>query len=59
MIQLWKKFRGDDKPPPHLGSSKDYNIDMNPKVIHLFSAFLVFNYFGASFSYALTKIDFT
>ncbi|KAK2426848.1 guanosine nucleotide diphosphate dissociation inhibitor [Trifolium repens] len=31
LIQLWKKFRGDDKPPPHLGSSKDYNIDMNPK----------------------------
>ncbi|WJX60601.1 hypothetical protein P8452_45791 [Trifolium repens] len=30
MIQLWKKFRGDDKPPAHLGSSKDYNIDMNP-----------------------------
>jgi hypothetical protein len=33
MIQLWKKFRGDDKPPAHLGSSKDYNIDMNPMVL--------------------------
>ncbi|CAI8593443.1 unnamed protein product [Vicia faba] len=33
LIQLWKKFRGDDKPLPHLGSSKDYNIDMNPKFI--------------------------
>ncbi|CAI8593441.1 unnamed protein product [Vicia faba] len=33
LIQLWKKFKGDDNPPPHLGSSKDYNIDMNPKFI--------------------------
>ncbi|KAL5069037.1 hypothetical protein RYX36_019924 [Vicia faba] len=33
LIQLWKKFRRDDKPPPHLGSSKDYNIDMNLKFI--------------------------
>ncbi|CAI8591119.1 unnamed protein product [Vicia faba] len=32
-LKLWKKFRGDDTPPPHLGSSKDYNIDMNPKFI--------------------------
>ncbi|KAM3410516.1 hypothetical protein ACQJBY_002617 [Aegilops geniculata] len=29
--QLWKKFRGEDKPPAHLGSSKDYNVDMVPK----------------------------
>lgn len=40
MIQLWKRFRGEDKPPPHLGSSKDYNIDMNPKVIY-FPCFLL------------------
>ncbi|RZC03253.1 Guanosine nucleotide diphosphate dissociation inhibitor 1, partial [Glycine soja] len=33
VIQLWKRFRGDDKPPSHLGASKDYNIDMNPKFI--------------------------
>ncbi|KAG5041078.1 hypothetical protein JHK85_013554 [Glycine max] len=32
-LQLWKRFRGDDKPPPHLGASRDYNIDMNPKFI--------------------------
>ena len=32
-LQLWKRFRGDDKPPPHLGASRDYNIDMNPKVL--------------------------
>ncbi|OVA10485.1 Rab GDI protein [Macleaya cordata] len=31
LIQLWKKFRGDDKPPEHLGSSKEYNVDMIPK----------------------------
>ncbi|MCO5558782.1 hypothetical protein L7F22_012369 [Adiantum nelumboides] len=29
--QLWKKFRGNDNPPPHLGSSRDYNVDMVPK----------------------------
>jgi hypothetical protein len=31
--QLWKRFRGEDKPPAHLGSSKDYNVDMVPKVL--------------------------
>lgn len=36
-LQLWKRFRGDDKPPENLGSSKDYNIDMIPKVIYLFT----------------------
>lgn len=30
--QLWKKFRGDEKPPAFLGSSKEYNVDMVPKV---------------------------
>ncbi|XP_062100337.1 guanosine nucleotide diphosphate dissociation inhibitor At5g09550-like [Humulus lupulus] len=29
--QLWKRFRDSDKPPEHLGSSKDYNVDMIPK----------------------------
>ncbi|KAI3978968.1 hypothetical protein MKX01_016143 [Papaver californicum] len=29
--QLWKRFRGDDKPPESLGSSKEYNVDMIPK----------------------------
>ncbi|KAI7725148.1 hypothetical protein M8C21_010498 [Ambrosia artemisiifolia] len=33
LIQLWKKFRGSDKPPAHLGSSRDYNVDMIPKFI--------------------------
>jgi hypothetical protein len=31
--QLWKRFRGEDKPPAHLGSSRDYNVDMVPKVL--------------------------
>ncbi|RXH74183.1 hypothetical protein DVH24_028904 [Malus domestica] len=31
LVQLWKRFRGDDKPPAHLGSSRDYNVDMVPK----------------------------
>lgn len=29
---MWKRFRGSDKPPAHLGSSRDYNVDMIPKV---------------------------
>ncbi|XP_008236115.1 PREDICTED: guanosine nucleotide diphosphate dissociation inhibitor At5g09550-like [Prunus mume] len=29
--QLWKRFRGEDKPPETLGSSRDYNVDMIPK----------------------------
>ncbi|KAI4318457.1 hypothetical protein MLD38_032158 [Melastoma candidum] len=29
--QLWKRFRGSDKPPEHLGTSKEYNVDMMPK----------------------------
>lgn len=31
LIQLWKRFRGDDKPPENLGASRDYNVDMIPK----------------------------
>jgi Rab GDP dissociation inhibitor len=29
--QLWAKYRGTEKPPPFLGSSKEYNVDMVPK----------------------------
>ncbi|KAK9949395.1 hypothetical protein M0R45_004919 [Rubus argutus] len=29
--QLWKRFRGEDKPPEPLGASRDYNVDMIPK----------------------------
>ncbi|KAJ8477693.1 hypothetical protein OPV22_021420 [Ensete ventricosum] len=31
LVQLWKRFRGSDKPPAYLGPSKDYNVDMIPK----------------------------
>lgn len=32
LTQLWKFFRGDDNPPETLGSSKEYNVDMIPKI---------------------------
>ncbi|KAL6269808.1 hypothetical protein ACE6H2_026719 [Prunus campanulata] len=31
LTQLWKRFRGDDKPPESLGSSREYNVDIIPK----------------------------
>lgn len=31
LIQLLKRFRGNDTPPTNLGSSGDYNVDMIPK----------------------------
>lgn len=31
LIQLWKRFRGNDQPPSSLGPSKEYNVDMIPK----------------------------
>ena len=40
-LQLWKKFRGEDKAPAHLGSSRDYNVDMMPKVLILSLASLL------------------
>ncbi|XP_060208962.1 guanosine nucleotide diphosphate dissociation inhibitor 1 isoform X1 [Lycium barbarum] len=33
LVQLYKRFRGSDKPPAQLGSSKEYNVDMIPKFI--------------------------
>lgn len=38
VIQLWKRFRGEDKPPEQLGSSREYNVDMVPKVLIVFVA---------------------
>ncbi|CAM6096352.1 unnamed protein product [Calypogeia fissa] len=29
--QLWQKYKGNEKPPAFLGSSKDYNVDLVPK----------------------------
>ncbi|KZV22743.1 guanosine nucleotide diphosphate dissociation inhibitor [Dorcoceras hygrometricum] len=31
LIQLWKRFRGNDQPPEGLGASREYNVDMIPK----------------------------
>ena len=42
-LQLWKKFRGEDKAPAHLGSSRDYNVDMMPKVFDIKSSFMCTN----------------
>lgn len=47
LSQLWKKFRGNDKPPADLGPSRDYNVDMMPKVCFVFS-FLSANFFVCS-----------
>jgi len=35
LLQLWQKFKGGEKPPAFLGSSKEYNVDMVPKVFRL------------------------
>ena len=29
--QLWEKFKPGEAPPPALGASRDYNVDMVPK----------------------------
>ncbi|KAG8473485.1 hypothetical protein CXB51_035655 [Gossypium anomalum] len=31
LVQLWKHFKGNDKPPEQLGTSREYNVDMIPK----------------------------
>ncbi|KAG5094330.1 hypothetical protein JHK84_049918 [Glycine max] len=58
LIQLWKRFKGDDKPPPHLGASRDYNIDMNPKVlIHTdVTKYLSFKVMDGSFVFNKGKV---
>lgn len=33
--QLWKRFRGNEEPPESLGSSREYNVDMIPKVLRV------------------------
>lgn len=38
ITQLWKRFRGSDKPPAELGASRDYNVDMIPKVCIIYTA---------------------
>ncbi|KAL6648367.1 hypothetical protein ACP70R_012591 [Stipagrostis hirtigluma subsp. patula] len=31
LVKLWKRFKGNESPPEHLGISKEYNVDMVPK----------------------------
>ncbi|XP_050261007.1 guanosine nucleotide diphosphate dissociation inhibitor At5g09550 [Quercus robur] len=31
LMQLWKRFKGNDQPKEQLGSSREYNVDMIPK----------------------------
>ncbi|KAL1557851.1 guanosine nucleotide diphosphate dissociation inhibitor-like protein [Salvia divinorum] len=31
LIQLWKRFRGEEQPSENLGASREYNVDMIPK----------------------------
>ncbi|KAE8729607.1 hypothetical protein F3Y22_tig00003507pilonHSYRG00160 [Hibiscus syriacus] len=31
LVQLWKHFKGNDKPPEQLVPSREYNDDMIPK----------------------------
>lgn len=33
LLQLYERFRPGQAPPPQLGSSRDYNVDMVPKFI--------------------------
>ena len=32
-LQLYERFRPGQKPPPELGPSRDYNVDLVPKFI--------------------------
>jgi Rab GDP dissociation inhibitor len=32
-VQLWERFRPGEAPPPRLGASRDYNVDLVPKFI--------------------------
>ena len=54
LLQLWKKFRGNDQPPADLGSSRDYNVDMMPKVCIIF---LYMPMFANLFVQSLTHIS--
>ena len=34
-FKLWKRFKGNDQPKEQLGSSREYNVDMIPKVFRV------------------------
>ncbi|EFJ09736.1 hypothetical protein SELMODRAFT_159958 [Selaginella moellendorffii] len=68
LVQLYQKFRNSDKPPPSLGPSRDYNVDMIPKfmmangqlvrvLIHTdVTKYLAFKAVDGSFVYTKGKI---
>lgn len=41
-LQLWKRFKGEETPPAHIGASRDYNVDMVPKVRSFSNLLLLF-----------------
>lgn len=43
LTQLWKRFRGSDTPQENLGASREYNVDMIPKVHNYINAYLYVN----------------
>ncbi|PPD75255.1 hypothetical protein GOBAR_DD27811 [Gossypium barbadense] len=50
LMQLWKHFKGNDKPPEQLGTSREYNVDMIPKACK-FNLFVT-NFYVFCCSYA-------
>ncbi|MBA0751534.1 hypothetical protein Gogos_000451 [Gossypium gossypioides] len=43
LVQLWKHFKGNDKPPEQLGTSREYNVDMIPKACKFNLFFMMAN----------------
>ncbi|KAK8561366.1 hypothetical protein V6N13_149458 [Hibiscus sabdariffa] len=65
LMQLWKHFKGDDKPPEQLGASRDYNVDMfmmaNGSLVRILihtnvTKYLNFKAVDGSFVYNKSKI---
>ncbi|CAN1354048.1 Guanosine nucleotide diphosphate dissociation inhibitor 2 [Linum perenne] len=54
-LKLWKRFRGTEQPPANLGSSRDYNVDMIPKVFDV-TKYLSFKAVDGSFVYNKGKV---
>ncbi|KAG8500400.1 hypothetical protein CXB51_004390 [Gossypium anomalum] len=65
LTQLWKHFKGEDKPPEQLGASRDYNVDMfmmaNGSLVRILihtdvTKYLNFKAVDGSFVYNKSKI---
>ncbi|TYG74541.1 hypothetical protein ES288_D04G190500v1 [Gossypium darwinii] len=65
LTQLWKHFKGGDKPPEQLGASRDYNVDMfmmaNGSLVRILihtdvTKYLNFKAVDGSFVYNKSKI---